>query len=291
MENQESENLSTTNDYNDLGDLIYYDDDDGGGGGEKNKIMKPCKPSLINHRNIAYNILKYLEDDMVDCGKNIDIIVDPNSIRRGLQSSQSSKTLALTNLIGEKFVLNSPVILEEGRPTDPMDVDPDGNVELMSILLSGGKQSSFKTTEVAKETSNWVTNPKCEKCFEDITIDLQKDTAFLSCKHAVHLDCINDLCKRCPTCTSADDMETDNLETSDPSGLQKKCSNKSTEKSSSKKAKKSTEKKGSRKDQVSDMLKKLIKELSSKTSQDSEDMEEGTGDFFDLYNTIINMEG
>ncbi|CAB4444484.1 unnamed protein product [Rhizophagus irregularis] len=65
MENQESGNLSTTNDYDDLDDLIYYDDDDGGGGGEKNKITKPCKLSLINHRNIAYNILKYLEDDMV----------------------------------------------------------------------------------------------------------------------------------------------------------------------------------------------------------------------------------
>ena len=49
-------------------DLIYYDDDDDGGGdgGEKSKITKPCKPSLINHRNIAYNILKYLEDDMVE---------------------------------------------------------------------------------------------------------------------------------------------------------------------------------------------------------------------------------
>jgi hypothetical protein len=68
MENQESGNLSTTNDYDDLGDLIYYNDDDSGGGGgrEKSKITKPCKPSLINHRNIAYNILKYLENDMVE---------------------------------------------------------------------------------------------------------------------------------------------------------------------------------------------------------------------------------
>jgi hypothetical protein len=66
IENQESRNLSTTNDYDDLGDLIYYDDDGSGGGGKKSKITKPCKPSLINHRNIAYNILKYLEDDMVE---------------------------------------------------------------------------------------------------------------------------------------------------------------------------------------------------------------------------------
>ncbi|CAG8644354.1 2572_t:CDS:1, partial [Paraglomus brasilianum] len=143
---------------------------------------------------MAYNILKYLEDDMVenkeiqsgqcsectiniltspikvltilscghifhrpcikkqllhtkpstcqftDCGENINIIVDPNSIRRGLQSSQSNRTSALTNLIGEKFVLNSPVIPEEGRPEDSMDVDPDSNVALMSVLLSGREQ-------------------------------------------------------------------------------------------------------------------------------------------------------
>ena len=42
---------------------------------------------------------------------------------------------------------------------------------------------------------------------------------------------------------------------------------------------------------VSSIVKKLIEELSSETSQDSEVMEEGTGGFFDLYNTIINMEG
>jgi len=70
MENQESGNLSTTNDYDGLGDLIYYYDD-GDGSGEKSKITKPYKPSFINHRNIAYNILKYLEDDMV---KNKEIL-------------------------------------------------------------------------------------------------------------------------------------------------------------------------------------------------------------------------
>jgi hypothetical protein len=38
-------------------------------------------------------------------------------------------------------------------------------------------------------------------------------------------------------------------------------------------------------------LKKLIEELSFETSQDSEVMEEETGHFFNLYNTIINIEG
>ncbi|PKY60284.1 hypothetical protein RhiirA4_483828 [Rhizophagus irregularis] len=290
MENQESGNLSTTNDYDDLDDLIYYDDDDGGGGGEKNKITKPCKLSLINHRNIAYNILKYLEDDMVknkeipelgqcsectnnilispikaltilscghifyrpciekqllhtkpstcpfpDCGKNVDIIVDPNSIRRGSQLSQSSGTSVLTNLIGKKVVLNLPVIPEEGKPSDPMDMDPNGNVALMNVLLSGGEQRLSKTTGIAKETSNQATNldnsenvddselssrqiqrPICEKCSEEISIEFTKITVFLSClkpqpkfenqAEIRNYDCINDPRKKCPICP-AEDLE------------------------------------------------------------------------------------
>ena len=78
-------------------------------------------------------------------------IVNPNSIRRGLQSSQSSGTSALTNLIGKKVVLNSLVIPEKGRPSDLMDVDPDGNVAFMNVLLSGGEQRSSKTTKVTKK--------------------------------------------------------------------------------------------------------------------------------------------
>jgi hypothetical protein len=48
---------------------------------------------------------------------------------------------------------------------------------------------------------------------------------------------------------------------------------------------------------ISGMLKKLIEELSdpkgtpSETSQDFEITEKRTGNFFDLYNTIIDMEG
>src|SRR4051812_30389872 len=94
-------------------------------------------------------------------------------------------------------------------------------------LFNEEKQSSFKTSEIAKETSDQATSlieivsttptnsknvddlilknsngqiqhPICEKCFEDITIDFQKDTVFLSCSHDVHLDCIKNLRKRCP---------------------------------------------------------------------------------------------
>ncbi|PKC05190.1 hypothetical protein RhiirA5_421203 [Rhizophagus irregularis] len=51
-----------------------------------------------------------------DCGKTVDIVVNPNSTRRGSQSSQSSGTSALSNLMGEKFNLISSTI-----PEDPME--------------------------------------------------------------------------------------------------------------------------------------------------------------------------
>ncbi|CAG8730928.1 10676_t:CDS:1, partial [Funneliformis caledonium] len=80
-----------------------------------------------------------------------------------------------------------------------MDVDPDSNVALMNVLLSGGEQRSSKTTRVTKKTSNQATNPDnsenmddselssrqiqhplCEKCSEEISIEFTKDTVFLS---------------------------------------------------------------------------------------------------------------
>jgi len=141
--------------------------------------------------------------------------------------------------MGEKFVLNSPVIPEEGIQEDPME----------------GVQDTLN-----QETETRLT---CAKCSEEITVDFSKDTVFLSCKHAVHFDCIDDPRKKCPTCPSADDLET--IPIRNPisveqasSTTQKKRPNESgetTEKSSSKKKKKTGGKK------VSSMLKKLIEEL------------------------------
>jgi hypothetical protein len=42
MENQGSVNPTSTTDYDDMGDLVYYDDD-GGGGGEKSTERAPIK--------------------------------------------------------------------------------------------------------------------------------------------------------------------------------------------------------------------------------------------------------
>ncbi|PKB96903.1 hypothetical protein RhiirA5_434053 [Rhizophagus irregularis] len=347
MENQGSVNPTFTTDYDNMGDLAYDDDNDNNNNDDGEKYLEDdtvknkeiqelgqcteCTNNILSSPIKALTILTCrhifhrpcIEKQLLhtkpstcpfpDYRKNIDIIMDLNSTRRGSQSSQSSRTSALTNLMGKKVVLNSPVIPEEGRPEDSMDMDPDSNVALMmSMLLSSGKQSSFKTTEVAKEIFNQITNPnnsenvnvsiskdsggqiqhpKCEKCSEEISIEFTKDTVFLSCKHAVHYDYIDDLCKKCPTCP-AEDLELFPVKLTS-STVQKKCIQESTaEKSSSKK------KKTSNKNDVSSMLKKLIEELLTNIPDSGEVLKEAnvldassnTGKFLYLSDMIDQAE-
>ncbi|GBC07751.1 hypothetical protein RclHR1_07680005 [Rhizophagus clarus] len=152
-----------------------------------------------------------------NCGMKVDIIYPVSTTtRRGSQSSQSSGTSALSNWMGEKFNLISPIL------EDLMEEVEDTSIQEMEKRLF------------------------CAKCSEEITLNfLLKDTVFLSCKHVMHYDCIDNPRKKCPTCPAEDSS--------------KKRTNTSTEESSNKKAKKTKK--------------------------------EETEDFFDLYNSIINMEG
>ncbi|GES97142.1 hypothetical protein GLOIN_2v1474272 [Rhizophagus clarus] len=177
-------------------------------------------------RNLAYNILKYLEDEIVKDKEISDLgpcSEFSTSARRGSQSSQSSGTSAISTLMGEKFVLVSPTI-----PEDPME-------DVENTLI--------------QETATHLT---CAKCAEEVTADFPKDTVFLSCKHAVHYDCIDNPRKKCPTC-STEDLEMFPVE--QLSAQKKRTSDSTTEESSSKK------KKTSVKEGDSTMLKKLVKEL------------------------------
>ncbi|GBB88924.1 hypothetical protein RclHR1_15540003 [Rhizophagus clarus] len=110
---------------------------------------------------------------------------------------------------------------------------------------------------ILKDTSGQIQRPICEKCSEEISLEFSKDTVFLSCKHAVHYDCIDNPRKKCPTCPLSETMsEIVSFANTDLSDAQKKCTRESsTKKSSSKKTKKSGGKK------VSGTLKQLIEEL------------------------------
>ncbi|PKB94523.1 hypothetical protein RhiirA5_438574 [Rhizophagus irregularis] len=245
-------------------------------GSESFQVPERPHSTLTNYKNLAYNILKNLNDELVKdkeiselrpfsectmkvltlllkaitillcehifhqicvekqflnkpgmcpfpkCGKKAEIIYP--FTRRNSQSSQSSRTSAISNLMGEKFVLNSLVILE-----DPME----------KVI----KNALIQETEIGT----------CAKCSKKITLGFPKDTVFLSCKHAVHFNCIDNSNKRCSTC---------------PVNLQlilttqrRRTSNSFTEKTSRKKAKPLGK-------DNSPILKRLIQELSTNDSED-----------------------
>ncbi|EXX75009.1 uncharacterized protein OCT59_014040 [Rhizophagus irregularis] len=227
-------------------------------GPESFQVPERPHSTLTNYKNLAYNILKNLNDELVKdkeilelrpfsectmkvltlllkaitillcmcpfpkCGKKAEIIYP--FTRRNSQSSQSSRTSAISNLMGEKFVLNSLVILE-----DPME----------KVV----KNALIQETEIGTYA----------KCSKKITLGFPKDTVFLSCKHAVHFNCIDNSNKRCPTC---------------PVNLQlilttqrRRTSNSFTEKTSRKKAKPLGR-------DNSPILKRLIQELLTNDSED-----------------------
>ncbi|CAB4433240.1 unnamed protein product [Rhizophagus irregularis] len=100
---------------------------------------------------------------------------------------------------------------------------------------------------ISKVSSGQVQHPICEKCSEEISIEFMKDTVFLSCKHVMHYECIDNPHKKCPTCPLSETMsEISTLVEPDLSDGQKKRtreSSASTEKSSNKKVKKTGGKK------------------------------------------------
>ncbi|GBB90036.1 hypothetical protein RclHR1_01690021 [Rhizophagus clarus] len=152
------------------------------------------------------------------------------------------------NLCKQKFTIHPCESIKEftiGKPTSstadvtkPVDLEnqtPTDDVTLMNELglLGGKEQSSSKTTDVAKETSDQATRPIevvsttsgnsknvddsilkdssrqvqypiCEKCSENISIEFTKVTVFLSCKYVMHYECINNLRKKCSTCPAKD---------------------------------------------------------------------------------------
>ncbi|CAB4386506.1 unnamed protein product [Rhizophagus irregularis] len=163
---------------------------------EKSSIPESERPSLVNLRNLGYNILKSLEDktrmSSPDCEKSVDIL-DKAGIISNLNPRVTSQSSEISPSIGT-FALSLPLIQMLGieGPVSQQDKSP-------SKLL-----------------------------------------VYLTCKHIIHYNCIDNPRKLCPICPSTD-MEIDDLETpteQSSSTAQKKCSSEfASEKDSNKKAK------------------------------------------------------
>ncbi|UZO16962.1 uncharacterized protein OCT59_008328 [Rhizophagus irregularis] len=83
---------------------------------EKSKTPESYKSSLVNRRNLAYNILKNLEDGIIgDKGISRDRPMFKITIStiQDFPLSHSSGTSALSNIMSERFILTSPIIRDE----------------------------------------------------------------------------------------------------------------------------------------------------------------------------------
>ncbi|CAG8660323.1 24559_t:CDS:2, partial [Gigaspora margarita] len=224
------------------------------------------------------------------CGKNVEILDQADVLgtisnlplsdpKEGVQSS------GISPLMGETFALSSPPIRMEG--------------------IEGSATQQGKS------------NLRCAKCSEDLSSYLppigflrfspqpqgpSKPLVYLTCKHIVHYNCIDNPRKLCPICPSTD-MEIDDdvivTGTQESSTAQKKHSredsNESSTSTSGKKAKKT--KKPVDRDQ-SPTLQRLIKELTTTDPGNEEILQtdstsESNNDsniFLNLYKKIVAGE-
>ncbi|CAG8705822.1 6007_t:CDS:1 [Cetraspora pellucida] len=230
------------------------------------------------------------------CGKNVEILDQANPL--GTVSNlpltnpkEASQSTGISPLMGETFVLSSP----------PIRIPP--------IRMEGIEDTA---------TQQVKSNLRCAKCSEDLSSCLLpigflpfssqlpgplKPLIYLTCKHIIHYNCIDNPQKLCPICPSTnmepeeeEEMSVDGEEQPDTSS--KKRSNEGTDVNSSlpkKKAKKAVRR------EDSPILKKLIKELSAPIPQQSSsgsiislqtfpDMDISSVNFRELENKIINAE-
>ncbi|PKC66411.1 hypothetical protein RhiirA1_512203 [Rhizophagus irregularis] len=286
------------------------------GGREKSSISGSERLSFVNLKNLGYNILKSLEDKTVrditfpkldlcsECGN--DILMSPLKAFLYLTCGHIFHKLC----IEKKPFLDTPSTCL--APSCKKNLIPGGALNQAEFHLYSRqwvKCLPYLHTYMDGKDQRYSNSTGFLWFSSQPQVPL-KSLVYLTCKHIVHYDCINDPRKLCPICpstnaTETDDMETDdddmvtnNLETQSLSTTQKKRTRKPafTEKSSNKKSKKS--KKTVDWDN-SPTLQRLIKELSTDNPGNEEEilqteptseLNSNSNIFLNLYNKIVDGE-
>ncbi|GES77211.1 hypothetical protein GLOIN_2v1709640 [Rhizophagus clarus] len=162
--------------------------------------MNPCSSCGKEIYSLASNPL-YEEFTLASCGHIFHQKCLEKYLEKGSQDKPSTTDENTTSM---------PIDSENATP------DENANVTVMKELgLLGGEEQidSSTTLDISENVDNsQIQRPICEKCFEEISIEFSKDTAFLSCKHAVHYDCIDNPRKKCPTCPSSEGLKTSDVQ-------------------------------------------------------------------------------
>ncbi|RIA81318.1 hypothetical protein C1645_744613 [Glomus cerebriforme] len=169
MENQGSVNPTSTTDYDDMGDLVYYDDDDiDGGGGEKSTERALAKEDILREEP-DFSSIKSNEaipdyGPCMECDTSILTEDPPRSLMLNVCGDMIHRTCAKNP--DKRGVLHCSCSVADS--SDPLLPQP----------------TQFN---------------KCAKCSIDISAEPPEPIVLLTCKHVVHFECIdNNKRKLCP---------------------------------------------------------------------------------------------
>ena len=205
---------------------------------KKGKASESVNQSLVNHRKLAYNILKNLEDDILGekeipeldkCSEcNNEILASPPKAITILSCGHTFHRIC----IEKKLLLTMPNTCpfpDCGKNVDIIEPFPNTNEESPISALSNRMSESFILSSPVLRMEG-IENTgfqqarsylRCAKCSEDLSSclppigflrippqalsqALPKPLVYLTCKHIVHYHCINDPRKLCPICPSTD---------------------------------------------------------------------------------------
>ncbi|GES88401.1 hypothetical protein GLOIN_2v1511284 [Rhizophagus clarus] len=192
------------------------------GGRKKSSIPESERPSLVNLRNLGYNILKSLEDKTVrdidfpelgscsECGN--DILMFPLKAFSYLSCGHIFHRLCIEN----RLFLGTPSACPAsdcGKSVDILDEagiisNPDPRV----ISQSSGISPSMGTFALSSPPIQMLSSNRPQPQGPS------KPLVYLTCKHIVHYNCIDNSRKLCPICPSTD-MEPEEMEIDDDNML------------------------------------------------------------------------
>ncbi|RGB35381.1 hypothetical protein C1646_759379 [Rhizophagus diaphanus] len=209
--------------------IVNYD------GREKSSILESERPFLVNLRNLGYNILKSLEDKTI---RNIDFpeldifftdFVSKKKLFLGTLSvylaSGCGNNMDILNQADDLSIIsNLPVPDPVSKANQLSGISPSMGMFALSLPPIQMLGIEGPVTQQDKSTL------RCAKCSEDLSSSLpplgflqitsqpqspSKLLIYLTCKHIVHYNCINNSRKLCPICSSTNDMKTNDMETDD----------------------------------------------------------------------------
>ncbi len=200
---------------------------------KKGKASESVNQSLVNHRKLAYNILKNLEDDILGekeipeldkCSEcNNEILASPPKAITILSCGHTFHRIC----IEKKLLLTMPNTCpfpDCGKNVDIIEPFPTNQESPISALSNRMSESFILSSPVLRMEGIENTGfqqarsyLRCAKCSEDLSSCLPpigflrippqalpqappKPLVYLTCKHIVHYHCINNPRKLCPIC-------------------------------------------------------------------------------------------